>query len=113
MFKILLSASKDSVFMKDPKEGGNLVSRWAGCDAYKEEYLQLLVEHYPEVVRIPNNDESYPLHLASQNRSTKNVSLLLNSFREAVHIRDLNNWLPLDYAAAFSTVKVFKLLYDM
>ena len=40
------------------------------------------------------------------------MSLLLNIFREAVQIRDSQGWLPLDYAASFSTVEIFKLLYN-
>jgi len=68
-----------------------------------DEFIQFLVNFWPESCQIPNRYGSMPLHLTIERDaeawlSLETIQVLVQAWPDAVHVHDNMGWLPLHYA---------------
>jgi len=68
-------------------------------DELNVEIISLLIDRFPDALRIPNKYDELPLHKALfLNKPLELLTLLVKSYPESVRVKDRNDYLPLHLA---------------
>jgi len=78
------------------------------------EFCKVLIEVYPESMRVGTSDGSLPIHEACSNGGrdgqVETIQYLLEIYPESINVRDGSGWLPIHCAAMHGNTKVIELL---
>ena len=80
---------------------GELPIHTAARHGLSPNFIKILVNTYPESVRIPHDGRKLPIHWAceSDNCSVDTVKYLIDIYPESINIVDIGGWLPIHYAS--------------
>ena len=109
---LLIDSDLQSVRERDTYEEFLLIHHAAGYGKKSTEFCKILVEAYPESLRILSMEGRLPIHEACLYTSTRveTVQYLLELFPESIHLRYNSGSLPIHDAAACGNAEIIKFL---
>ena len=108
----------DQTIVRERDESGFLPIHYAVVAAKSFEVCRVLIDAYPESIRVRTNRGSLPIHMACRNGyrvdAADTIQYMLELYPESINVRDEEGVLPIHIAAGFGRANNIKLLlkYD-
>ena len=99
VLKLLLDAQPDLVTRISERDDGGELPLHKAATNKSEEFCKILVDAYPESLRVGDGCGSLPIHHACKNGRPDTVEYLFGLYPESINIRTNSGYLPIHKAA--------------
>ena len=104
----------DQTIVRERDGSGFLPIHYSALNMKSIEVCKVLIDTYPESIRVGTNNGSLPIHMACKNGSRVDsvdaIQYMLELYSESINARDSNGWLSIHHAAKLGRANIIKLL---